>query len=97
MTAFTNYKMCAFYIIMQMTTPYVVLIALKWFENNHMKANPCKFQAILFKCRKNEEVFYFNIGDELNKPVPLVKLLVVFIDGNLSFNDHVSKLSRTHG
>ena len=32
-------------------------LALKWFENNHMKANPSKFQAILFKCRKNEEVF----------------------------------------
>ena len=29
-------------------------LALKWFENNHMKANPSKFQAILFKCRKNE-------------------------------------------
>ena len=33
-------------------------LALKWFENNHMKANPSKFQAILFKCRKNEEFFF---------------------------------------
>ena len=32
-------------------------LTLKWFENNHTKANPSKFQAILFKCRKNEEVF----------------------------------------
>ena len=27
-------------------------LALIWFENNHLKANPSKFQAILFKCRK---------------------------------------------
>ena len=33
---------------------------------------------------------YLNIGDNLNKPVSLVKLLGVFIDGNLSFNKHVS-------
>ena len=67
-------------------------LALKWFENNHMKANPSKFQAILFKCRKDEEVFDLNIGDELMKPVSLVKLLGVFIDDNLSFNEHVSTL-----
>ena len=71
-------------------------LALKWFENNHMEANPSKFQAILFKCRKNkienEEVFYLNVSDELIKPVFLVKLLGVVIDDNLSFNEHVSKL-----
>ena len=62
-------------------------LALKWFENNHMKANP--FHAILFKCRQNEQVFYLNIGDELINPVSLVKLLGVLIDDNLSFNEHV--------
>ena len=67
-------------------------LALKWFENNHMKANPSKFQAILFKCRKNEEVFDLNIGDKLIKPVSLVKLFGVLNDDNLSFNEHVSKL-----
>ena len=63
-------------------------LALKWFENNHMEANPSKFQAILFKCRKND----LNIGDELIKHVSHVKLLGVLIDDNLSFNEHVSKL-----
>ena len=67
-------------------------LAIKGFENNHMKENPSKFQAILFKCRKNEEVFYLNIGDALIKPVSLVKLLGVLADDNLSFNEHVSKL-----
>ena len=57
-----------------------------------MKANPSKFQAILFKCCKNEEVFDLDIGDELIKPVSLVKLLGVLIDDNLSFDEHVSKL-----
>ena len=55
-------------------------LALKWFENNHMKANPSKFQAILFKCRENEEVFDLYIDDELIKPVSLVKLLGVRIE-----------------
>ena len=57
-----------------------------------MKANPSKFQAILFKSRKREEVFDLNIGDESIKPVSLVKLLGVLIDDNLGFNEHVSKL-----
>ena len=57
-----------------------------------MVRNPSKFQAILFKCRQNEEVFDINIGDELIKPVSHVKLLGVLIDDNLSFNEHVSKL-----
>ena len=59
--------------------------------------NPSKFQAKLLKCRKNEEVFDLNIGDELIKPVSLVKLLGVLIDANLSFNEHVSKLGRRMG
>ena len=70
-----------------------VNLALKWFENNHMKADPSKFQAILFKRRKTEDVFFnLNIGDELFKPVSHVKLLDVLMDDNLSFNKHVSKL-----
>ena len=28
-------------------------LTLKWFEKYHMNANLSKFQAILFKCRKN--------------------------------------------
>ena len=67
-------------------------LALKWFANNHMKANPSMFQFILFKCRQNEEDFDLYIGDELIKPVSLVKLLGVLIDDNLSSNEHVSKL-----
>ena len=66
-------------------------LALKWFENNHMKANPSKFQAILFKCRKNEEVFYLNIGDEL-KHIPnecRLNIYQAFISSNFNYCDIV--------
>ena len=36
-------------------------LVLKWLKNNHMMANPSTFQAIFFKCRKNEEVFFLLI------------------------------------
>ena len=39
-------------------------LALKWFKNSHMKANSSKFEAILFKCRKNEEVFDLSVPCE---------------------------------
>ena len=46
-------------------------LALKWFENNHMKENPSKFQAILFKCRKNEEVFILILAMSWSNRCPL--------------------------
>ena len=61
-------------------------------DNTICSHSDMKFQAIVFKCRKNEEVLDLNISDELIKPVSLVKLLGVLIDDNLSFNEHVSKL-----
>ena len=61
-------------------------LALKWFENNHMKANP----SILFKSHKNEEFLDLNIGNELIKPGSLVELLAVLFYDNLSYNEHVS-------
>ena len=57
--------------ILKMNLEKSANLALKWFENNHMKANLSNFQAILFKCRKNEEVFDLNICDKLIKPGPL--------------------------
>ena len=44
-----------------------------------MKANPPKFQVIMFKYCENEEVFTLDIGDELLK---LVKLPGVLVDDN---------------
>ena len=61
--------------------------SVKWFENYHMKANPSKFEAILFKCRKNEEVFDLDVGDEC----PLWNCWVFSLMTTLmSFNEHVS-------
>ena len=61
-------------------------------DNTICSHSDMKFQAIVFKCRKNEKVLDLNISDELIKPVSLVKLLGVLIDDNLSFNEHISKL-----
>jgi len=57
-----------------------------------MKANPSKFQAIIFIRQSDVNIPEFNIGNEVVKSVPSVKLLGVTIDDKLSFDDHVSKL-----
>ena len=67
-----------------------MLISNCFTGNKHNHTKESSLQAKLFQCRKNEEVFDLNIGDELIKPVSLVKLLGDFIDDNLSFNEHVS-------
>ena len=67
-------------------------LALKWFENNHMRANPSKFQAIIFKRGNDNVVFDLNIGNEIIKPVSHVKLLGIVIDETLSFDKHVSNV-----
>ena len=70
---------------------YKILFMSTLATNKSRLGNPSKFQAILFKCRKNEEVFDLNIADELIKLVTHVKLLGVLIDGNLRVNvDSVS-------
>ena len=42
--------------------------------------------------RSNVGLVDLDIGDELIKPLSLVKLLGVLIDDNLGFDEHVSKL-----
>ena len=68
------------------------LVLNAWFKDNHVKANPWKFQAMIFKCRNNKEVFDLNIADELIKLGSVVKLPCVLIDDNFIFNEHVSNL-----
>ena len=58
-------------------------VALTWFEKNQMKANPSKFQAIVFTQRKSDDICDLIIGNVLVKTVPHVKLLGVTIDESL--------------
>ena len=65
--------------------------ALKWFRNNLMQANPSKFQAIVFGHKSKDEIC-FNINDDKVKAPKCVKQLGVYIDENLSFDEHISHL-----
>ena len=65
--------------------------ALKWFGNNLMQANPSKFQAIVFGLKPKDEIC-FNVNDYEVKATKCVKQLGVYIDENLSFDEHISQL-----
>ena len=67
-------------------------VAIEWFAENKMKANPSKFQAILL-CRKPVSMS-FHIGDAEIMPTNCVKLLGVHIDDKLSFAEHVTYLCK---
>ena len=67
-------------------------IAIKWFNDNFMKANPSKFQAICFG--KNDLSLKFTIANNIIKTEQIVKLLGVELDNKLSFNQHVSLICK---
>ena len=67
-------------------------LGLYWFAENQMKANPSKFQTIIFKHRSNEEICQLNISNDTIKPVSSVKLLGVTLNDKLCFDDHISRL-----
>ncbi len=67
--------------------------ALKWFEENHMKANPDKFQCILHSKTTDPE-FCISLGDTVIEPSNTVDLLGIVIDDKLTFYQHVKKMTR---
>ena len=73
----------------------VMSILLQWFKLNHLKANPTKFQLIVF----NENVTKcIGLADNVQlKPKQSVKLLGVEIDHRLTFHDHISSLCARAG
>ena len=60
-------------------------LALDWFAANQMKANPWKFQTIIFKHPSNEAISDLNISNDAIKPVSCVcvKLLRVTLNDKL--------------
>ena len=56
-----------------------------------MQANPNKFQAIVFGLKSKDEIC-FNSNDNKIKTTKCVKQLGVYIDENLSFDEHISHL-----
>ena len=60
--------------------------ATRWFDDNMMEANPCKFQAI-FPTRTNDTKI--DIAATAVTAEEHVKLLGVTIDSKLNFNHHI--------
>ena len=70
------------------------LILIKWFADNHMKANPDKFQTIAVGKRTKDENITFNLDDNIKHCEDHVKLLGVTIDIKLSFDLHISNVCK---
>ena len=78
------------------------VICVDWFSDNHMQANPDKFQAIAAGLKSKNENLCFDLCNGCIKQLEdKVKLLGVTIDFKLKFDLHVSnvckKASRQHG
>lgn len=67
---------------------------LTWFENNFMKANPDKFQAICIGKITHDHIDSFQIGQASIKCDDSVTLLGINIDYMLKFDEHVSEICK---
>ena len=74
------------------------LMLIRWFADNHMKANPDKFQAIAVDKRTKDDKITFNtcIDNNIIHCEDHVKLLGVTIDSKLSFDLHISDVCKKH-
>jgi len=72
--------------------------AISWFKNNHMKANPDKFQSMIFsrKCLNQSEKS-FKLGDHDIDCAKTMKLLGVYFDEKLCFDYHVREICKKAG
>ncbi len=64
---------------------------LNWFRDNHMAANPAKFQ-VMFLGLREEPKFILEINDKIIPLTDKVKLLGVTVDSQLKFDDHTKAL-----
>ena len=108
MILYTKCKVNAKFITTLMITPLVFPIrtfnvlkehltqstetAIRWFESNHMRANPSKFQAINMKAGHCNEPVIINVHGQDLAPSECVKLLGIFIDNKLTFHKHISTI-----
>ena len=67
---------------------------LQWFDQNQMKANPDKFQAISFGKRGNRDITNFTC-DRMHIPCEdSVSLLGINFDHLLTFNNHITEICK---
>ena len=67
---------------------------ISWFEENSMKANPDKFQAICIGKKTYDNIETFRIGETDIKREINVSLLGINIDFMLKFDDHVTEICK---
>ena len=72
------------------------LMLIKWFADNHMKANPDKFQAIAVGKRTKDKYINFNLDNNIVNCEEHVKLLGVTIDFKLNLDLHISNVCKKH-
>ena len=70
------------------------LLLIKWFAENHMKANPDKFQAIAVGKRTKDDNIVFNLENNFINCEDHVKLLGVTIDFKFNFDLHISNVCK---
>jgi hypothetical protein len=68
-------------------------VAVKWFSENGMQANPGKFQCIISH-RRIKTYKSIPVGDITIAPQQSVKLLGVTFDVDLSFNEHIDDVCK---
>ena len=69
-------------------------IAMQWFADNGMKANPNKFQFMLLSSKQHDVTHLKLCNDIIIPSEKCVKVLGVTIDNRLSFTEHVSLCCR---
>ena len=69
-------------------------VALEWFDNNQMQANPgkCSCRAIATGSKTHSELKSFNVSGNAIACEMTVKLLSVELDYQLNFNEHVYRI-----
>ena len=68
---------------------------MAWFEENHMRVNPEKFNYIVFG--KNTDFTAIMLDNHLIEPVNKIKLLGLTLDNKLTFDSHISTLCQKAG
>ena len=68
---------------------------VEWFQGNHMKVNPDKFQRIVFV--KHDNLCHFNICDNHILPEDNVKIFGLHVDNKLNFNTQITNICQTAG
>ena len=69
-------------------------VLIKWFSDNHMQANPDKFQTIAVGKKTHDKNIIFNLEGNKIECEDEVKLLGVTFDFRLNFNSHISNICK---